>query len=72
MIQAYMNRYATERRLGHPATDEDIARIHNGGLNGYRKPSTLKFWRKVQDNYERGIDDEDYEYYSSGSGDEIW
>ena len=57
VIQAYMNRYATERRLGHPVTDEDIARIHNGGPNGFRKCSTLKYWRKVQYNYERGIDD---------------
>ena len=72
VIQAYMDRYATERQLDHPASDEDIARIHNGGPNGYRWHSTLKYWRKVQDNYERGIDDEDYEYYSSGSGDEIW
>ena len=48
VIQAYMDRYATERRLGHPATDEDIARIHNGGPNGFRKHSTLKYWRKVQ------------------------
>lgn len=48
VIQAYMDRYATERRLGHPATDEDIARIHNGGPNGYRKPSTVKYWRKIR------------------------
>ena len=48
VIQAYMDRYATERRLGHPATDEDIARIHNGGPNGFRKRSTLKYWRKVR------------------------
>ena len=48
VIQAYMDRYATERRLGHPATDEDIARIHNGGPNGYRRHSTLKYWRKVE------------------------
>ena len=74
VIQAYMNRYATERRLDHPVTDEDIARIHNGGPNGFRRNdgNTLKYWIKVQYNYERGIDDEDYEYYSSGSGDEIW
>lgn len=35
VIQAYMDRYANENRLGRPATDEDIARIHNGGPNGY-------------------------------------
>ena len=48
VIQAYMDRYATERRLGHPATNEDIARIHNGGPNGYRMCSTLKYWRNVE------------------------
>ena len=48
VIQAYMNRYATETRLGHPATDEDIARIHNGGPNGYQKDSTLGYWEKVK------------------------
>ena len=48
VMQAYMDRYATEAWLGHPATDEDIARIHNGGPNGFRKRSTLKYWEKVQ------------------------
>ena len=48
VIQAYMNRYATVARLGHTATNEDIARIHNGGPNGFRKSSTLKYWKKVQ------------------------
>jgi len=44
----YMQRYATEKRLGRSPTQEDIARIHNGGLNGFRKDSTLKYWEKVQ------------------------
>ena len=48
VMQSYMNRYATVRRLGRQATDEDIARIHNGGPNGYRNPNTLQYWRKVQ------------------------
>lgn len=48
VMQSYMNRYATVRRLGRRATDEDIARIHNGGPNGYRNPNTLQYWRKVQ------------------------
>ena len=47
VMQSYMNRYATVRRLGRQATDEDIARIHNGGPNGYRNPNTLQYWRKV-------------------------
>ena len=48
VIQAYMDRYATPSRLGHTATSEDIARIHNGGPNGYKNPNTLAYWQKVQ------------------------
>jgi hypothetical protein len=29
-------------------TDEILARNWNGGWNGYRKPSTLKYWQKVK------------------------
>ena len=45
---AYMSRYANERRLGRPVTAEDVARIHNGGPNGHKKASTLKYWNKVK------------------------
>lgn len=45
---AYMSRYATEKRLGRPVTIEDVARIHNGGPNGYKKDATIKYWRKVR------------------------
>ena len=45
---AYMSRYATEKRLGRPVTIEDIARIHNGGPNGYKKSATDKYWSKVK------------------------
>ena len=48
VIQAYMDRYATEARLGHTAMNEDIARIHNGGPNGYKRDSTLGYWEKVK------------------------
>ncbi len=47
VIQAYMNRYATASRLGRPPTNQDIARIHNGGPNGHKKDGTLEYWRKV-------------------------
>ena len=43
-----MKRYATEHRLGRKVTQEDIARIHNGGPNGYKKESTEKYWSKVK------------------------
>ena len=45
---AYMARYATAKRLGHTPTDEDFARIHNGGPNGWKNSSTLGYWHKVQ------------------------
>lgn len=48
ITKAYMARYATEKRLGHNATAEDIARIHNGGLNGFKKQATEKYWVKVK------------------------
>ena len=48
VFTAYMKRYATEKRLGRIPTAEDIARIHNGGLNGYKKASTEKYWLKAQ------------------------
>ena len=48
VFAAYMARYATERRLGRPVTDEDRARIWNGGPNGYKKRATLKYWEKVR------------------------
>ena len=48
VVLAYWNRYATMKRLGRTPTDEDRARIHNGGPNGYKKDSTLKYWKKVQ------------------------
>lgn len=48
IFRAYMARYATEERLGRPVTLEDIARIHNGGPNGYKKLSTIPYYKKVQ------------------------
>jgi len=48
IFHAYMGRYATEKRLGRPVTLEDIARIHNGGPNGYRNPATKKYWNLVK------------------------
>ena len=47
-ILAYWDRYATEKRLGRPVTDKDRARMHNGGPNGHKKTSTIKYWNKIQ------------------------
>jgi hypothetical protein len=32
-----MQKYATKALLGHEPTVEDVARIHNGGPNGWKK-----------------------------------
>lgn len=42
VVVAYMARYAKG------ADAESMARIHNGGPNGARKPATLKYWEKVK------------------------
>ena len=48
VIYAFWDRYATEERLGRPVTDEDRARMHNKGPNGYKKDSSIPYWIKVQ------------------------
>ena len=48
MIFIYWDHYATPERLGHEPTLEDLARIHNGGPNGWRKESTKKYWKKIE------------------------
>lgn len=48
IVNAYMSRYAGK----HIASNnfEAIARIHNGGLNGYKNNSTINYWQKVKKN----------------------
>jgi hypothetical protein len=41
VFKAYMDRYAKGK------TDEQMARIHNGGPIGHTKSSTDKYWRSV-------------------------
>jgi len=48
IFRRYMMIYATEARLGRKVTDEDRARIWNGGPNGHLKPHTLAYWEKVR------------------------
>ena len=43
-----MCRYATEARLGRPPTYEDMARIHNGGPNGFSSDRTRNYWLNFQ------------------------
>ena len=48
MVKNYMERYATEERIGRPVTVEDVCRIHNGGPNGYKRASTDAYWAKCK------------------------
>jgi hypothetical protein len=48
IYQDYIGIYATAKRLGHEPANEDMARIWNGGPNGYRRSSTLGYWEKVR------------------------
>lgn len=55
VVRAYLMRYGEsyERRTGQPATDEVLARIHNGGPLGAEKDCTLPYlekYRKIRDN----------------------
>lgn len=43
----YIEMYATQKRLGHKPTLQDMARVWNGGPDGWRRKSTLKYWRGV-------------------------
>ena len=43
IVIAYMDRYAPAN-----ASDETLARIHNGGPRGHKKAATNKYWNKVK------------------------
>ena len=49
IVRAYMKRYATKKRIGRKVTDEDRARIHNGGPNGYKIKATEGYWKSVKE-----------------------
>jgi len=50
VVRGYLTRYGKhyERKTGKKATLEVLARIHNGGPNGWKKQATVKYWRKIQ------------------------
>jgi hypothetical protein len=47
ICKAYLAHYASAGRLGREPTFADLARIWNGGPEGHRKASTIRYWRKV-------------------------
>ena len=50
ICRAYLTRWGRyyRRKTGKMPTMEILARIHNGGPNGWKKKATLPYWRKVQ------------------------
>lgn len=48
IFKKYMSIYATREWLKREPTDEDIARIHNGGPFGYLNKKTIAYWNKVK------------------------
>lgn len=44
----YISLYATKNRLGKDPTVQDMARIWNGGPNGWKSKYTNGYWVKVQ------------------------
>lgn len=44
IVYAYWDRYG--KRVGYDF--ESLARIHNGGPTGYKKESTVDYWKKVK------------------------
>ena len=48
IFSLYVGHYDTPQRLGHAATDEDMARTWNGGPNGWKKPCSIPYWKRVQ------------------------
>jgi len=50
IVKLYLLHYGKryERLTKKTATYEILARIHNGGPNGYKKPQTVKYWNKVK------------------------
>ena len=49
-IEAYWEYYGARyyRLTGRQADAEVLARIHNGGQDGWRKPSTRAYWNRVK------------------------
>ena len=44
VVCAYFQKYGKNRTI------EQLARIHNGGPKGWKKKSTVKYWKKVERN----------------------
>ena len=50
LMQIYWKHWGVhyQEKTGMPVSYEVLARIHNGGPIGWKKPETLDYWKKVQ------------------------
>ena len=50
MVRIYLEHYGKryEKLTGKEATEEIYSRIHNGGVNGWKKRVTIPYWGKVK------------------------
>lgn len=46
VAQIYLSHYATEKRLGHKPSPQEVARIWNGGPNGHKTRATDRYVAK--------------------------
>ena len=53
VCQKYLEMYATQKRLGKEPTLEDMARIWNGGPQGWKNKDTKAYWSKVNHQLEK-------------------
>jgi len=50
ICRKYLTHYGNyySKQTGKPATDDILARMWNGGPDGYKQSSTLSYWNRVQ------------------------
>lgn len=48
VCRLYLGLHATKKRLGRAPTNEDRARIWNGGPDGWQRAETVKYWKKIK------------------------
>ena len=51
ICRLYLEHFGGEAKLGRQPTPADLARIWNGGPNGWRKPATIAYAQRVQNVY---------------------
>ena len=68
MCRVYLQHYAVKDRLGREPSLEDLARIWNGGPDGYKKPATKPYWIKVRTAMEDCVSAKTGNFYTSAMG----